>query len=165
MSEGRISRNKFIRLGTVAGLSAAAIPLVSACGAGGSEAGSGGAASAPAGAAGEATIPVGPEVGPGQVIAKESEMKPNSSFPFTDTDTREPAVLVRLESGEFVAYSAVCTHQRCTVPYRPDMRRLACPCHGGVYNPAKGAAVEAGPPPRPLPGIKIEVKEGEVVRA
>lgn len=155
LSEGSISRKKFLRLGTAVGLGSAALPLVSACG-GGAE-GSGAATSPPSGAA-----PTGSEVGAGQVVAKESEVTPNSAVPFTDTNTGEPAVLVRLESGEFVAYSAICTHQRCTVPYRPDTQRLACPCHGGIYNPAKNAAVEAGPPPRPLPPIKIEVKDGEV---
>lgn len=162
MKERRISRRKFVRLGAALGLGSAGASIITACG--GGSTGSGGAISGPGAAAGS-TIQAGPEVGAGQVIAKESGVKPNSAVPFTQSETGQPAVLVRLQNGKFVAYSAVCTHQRCTVPYRPDMQRLACPCHGGVYNPAKGAAVEAGPPPRPLPKIGVEIRDGKIVRA
>jgi cytochrome b6-f complex iron-sulfur subunit len=62
-----------------------------------------------------------------------------------------------------VAYSAVCTHQGCTVAYQGG--ELACPCHGSVFDPANGAAVVAGPAPRPLPEIPVKVEGGEVVRA
>lgn len=162
MEERRISRRKFVRLGAALGLGSAGASIITACG--GGSAGSGGATSAPGAAAGS-TIQAGPEVGAGQVIAKESGVKPNSAVPFTQSETGQPAVLVRLQNGKFVAYSAVCTHQQCTVAYQPRTERLACPCHGGIYNPAKGAVVEAGPPPRPLPKIGIEAREGKVVRA
>lgn len=72
---------------------------------------------------------------------------------------------MRLLNGQFVAYSAVCTHQQCIVAYQPENRMLVCPCHGGIYDPAKGAAVVSGPPPRPLPEASIEVSDGEVLKA
>jgi Rieske Fe-S protein len=72
-------------------------------------------------------------------------------------------VLVHLQSGDFVAYSAVCTHQRCTVAYRNG--QLACPCHGSVFDAENGAEVVNGPAQLPLPEIPVEVRGGEVVRA
>jgi Rieske Fe-S protein len=72
-------------------------------------------------------------------------------------------VLVHLDNGDFVAYSAVCTHQGCTVAYKNG--QLACPCHGSVFDPAHGAEVVAGPAPRPLPKIPIKVSGGEVFMA
>jgi Rieske Fe-S protein len=72
-------------------------------------------------------------------------------------------VLVHLESGDFVAYSAVCTHQGCTVAYKNE--QLACPCHGSVFDPASGAEVVNGPAQSPLPEIPVEVRGGEVFRA
>jgi len=105
-----------------------------------------------------------PEVGKGQAIAKESEVGPGSAFPFTDTETGQQGVLVHLENGEFAAYSAVCTHQACTVAYQPQTQKLACPCHGSVFDPAKSAAVETGPAQRPLTAVPIRVEGEEVVR-
>lgn len=61
-----------------------------------------------------------------------------------------------------MAYSAVCTHQGCTVAYSGG--QLACPCHGSVFDPANGAAVVNGPAQTPLPGILVEVQNGQVVR-
>ncbi len=152
-----ISRKKFIRLGAAIGLSSAAVPLVSACGGSGSSAESGGPPKA------SDVIEGGPKIGKGQTIAKESEVKPGSAFPFTNADTGQQSVLVHLEDGEFVAYSAVCTHQACTVAYKDS--QLACPCHGSVFDPASGAAVLNGPANRPLPEVAIRVEGGEVIRA
>ncbi len=105
-----------------------------------------------------------PEVGKGEAIAKTSEVGPGSAFPFTDADTGQQSILVHLESGEFAAYSAVCTHQACTVAYQPRTQKLACPCHGSVFDPAKSAAVETGPAQRSLPEVPIRVEGEEVVR-
>ncbi len=166
MDERRVSRRKFIRLGAALGLGSVGASVVTACGGGGGYAGNEATATA-AGVSdtvgGNATG-TGPKVGAGQAIAEESEVAANTAFPFTDAATGQPAILVRLESGEFVAYSAVCTHQTCTVAYQPQAQKLACPCHGAVFDPAKGANVEVGPAPAPLPPIEVEVKGGEIVR-
>ena len=97
----------------------------------------------------------------GQAIARTSEVAPGSALKFKDSG--QPAVLVHLQSGDFVAYSAVCTHQRCTVAYRNG--QLACPCHGSVFDAENGAEVVNGPAQLPLPEIPVEVRGGEVVRA
>lgn len=152
-----ISRKKFIRLGAAVGLGAAAAPLASACGGGENSAGSGGTPKA------SDVLEGGPKVGKGQAIAKESEVKSGSAFPFTDADTGQQSVLVHLEDGEFAAYSAVCTHQACTVAYKDG--QLVCPCHGSVFDPASGATVLNGPANRPLPKVAIRVEGGEVIRA
>ena len=114
-------------------------------------------------AGGSTVLGDGPEVGKGQTIARESEVAPNTAFPFTDADTGQQVVLVHLDSGEFVAYSAVCTHQACTVAYKDG--QLACPCHGSVFDPASDATVLNGPANRPLPKVAIRVEGGEVIRA
>ncbi len=166
LDERHVSRRKFIRLGAALGLGSVGASVATACGGGGGYAGNEAAATA-AGASGKTggnATGAGPKVGAGQAIAQESEVAPNTAFPFTDAATGQPAVLVHLESGEFVAYSAVCTHQTCTVAYQSQAQRLACPCHGAVFDPAKGATVEVGPAPVPLPPIKVEVKGGDIVR-
>ena len=61
-------------------------------------------------------------------------------------------------SGGVVAYDAICTHAGCTVQYDPTQKLLVCPCHGGAYDPAKGAAVVYGPPPSPLTQLTVKVE-------
>jgi len=181
----RISRERFIRLGTVLGVGAACASLV-ACGGGASNSGEGsgggnsgggnyGGGKSNGGNAGGGDYGGGGSGGGksggrdsggdakagGAAIASESEVAPGSAFTFKDSGN--PAVLVHLKSGDFVAYSAVCTHQGCTVAYKGG--NLACPCHGSVFDPAKGAEVVAGPAPTPLPEIPVKIQGGEVIRA
>jgi len=93
------------------------------------------------------------------VAATVSELKPNSGKIFRFGS--RPGILIRLPSGEFRAFSAVCTHLQCTVQYRSDMERIWCPCHNGQYNLA-GKNV-AGPPPSPLEAYDVIVKGQDVV--
>jgi Rieske Fe-S protein len=101
------------------------------------------------------------EASDGESIAAESDVAPGEALDFEDGG--ESAVLVHLDSGDFVAYSAVCTHQQCTVAFQGG--ELACPCHGSMFDPANGAEVTAGPANSPLPEIPVEVRDGEVFRA
>jgi nitrite reductase/ring-hydroxylating ferredoxin subunit len=94
-------------------------------------------------------------------IAAESDVAPGSAVTFEDAGN--PAVLVHLDNGDFVAYSAVCTHQACTVAYKSG--QLACPCHGSIFDPADGAAVITGPAQEPLTEIPVRVEGGDVVKA
>jgi thiosulfate dehydrogenase [quinone] large subunit len=81
----------------------------------------------------------------------------NRARPFTDPRTGDPAMLIHLGDGRFVAYSAVCTHAGCTVAYDSARAQLVCPCHGSIYDPRHGAQVVAGPAPRPLPAVPVRV--------
>ncbi len=149
----RISRKQFLRLGTAVGLGSAAVPLVSACG--GSIAGEPG---------GGRPLDGGPKVGEGETIAEASGVKPGAAVPFTDAGSGEQAVLLRLEGGQFAAYSAICTHQRCIVGYDRAEGTLECPCHGSIFDPANGAEVLNGPATRPLPEVPVRIENGRVVR-
>jgi Rieske Fe-S protein len=71
-------------------------------------------------------------------------------------------VLTRSADGEVHAFSAVCTHQGCTVGVSDA--GIACPCHGSRFDPDTGAVVH-GPATRPLPPIAVAVRNGEVFRS
>ena len=156
----KISREKFIRLGTALGVGAASASLA-ACGGGAGSSGGGSGGSGGHGGAGSGGGSKSSSSSGGAAIASESAVAPGSAVTFENSGS--PAVLIHLKNGSFVAYSAVCTHQGCTVAYRNG--ELACPCHGSVYDPAKGAKVIAGPAPSPLPKIPVKVKGGKVVKA
>jgi cytochrome b6-f complex iron-sulfur subunit len=176
--EERISRRRFIHLGTALGVGAAGASVLAACG--GAESGSGGSGGSGSGDGGSggrggsggdagggggsnksSGDSNGAQASGGQTIAQASEVAPGSAIKFKDSG--QPALLVHLQSGDFVAYSAVCTHQGCTVAYKNG--QLACPCHGSVFDPTSGAEVVNGPAQLPLPEIPVEVRGGEVFRA
>lgn len=69
------------------------------------------------------------------------------------------AILLRLTDERFVAYSGTCTHLSCAVYWDDQREELICPCHEGVFAPETGDVI-AGPPPRPLPRIVIEERDG-----
>lgn len=60
-----------------------------------------------------------------------------------------------------VAYSRVCTHLSCAVFWDAGAARLECPCHEGFFDPQTGM-VTAGPPPRPLPRIALELSGRDI---
>ncbi|MGW0997543.1 Rieske (2Fe-2S) protein [Streptomyces sp. NPDC002520] len=69
-------------------------------------------------------------------------------------------VVTQPKKGEFKAFSAICTHQGCTVAKVAD-GTIDCPCHGSKFHIADGS-VAHGPAPRPLPAKHIEVEKGSI---
>ena len=160
----KLSRETFIRLAAALGVGAAAASAA-ACGGGSSGSGDGSGdgdaigqntPAASAGGSGGAAAGTG-----GKAIARESDVAPGGAVKFKDRG--RDAVLVHLDGGEFIAYSAVCTHAACTVAYKNA--QLACPCHGSIFDPANGAEVVSGPAQAPLPEIPIRVQDGQILRA
>lgn len=63
-------------------------------------------------------------------------------------------------SGEYKAFSTVCTHQGCQVQVQ-DSNRIVCPCHGSEYAVADGSVVH-GPAEAPLTSYPVQVKGGKI---
>jgi Rieske Fe-S protein len=74
----------------------------------------------------------------------------------------QKVVVTRTADGAVHAFSAVCTHQGCTVD-AVTKGTIDCPCHGSRFDAGTGAVV-AGPAPRALPRIGVEVRDGQVFR-
>jgi Rieske Fe-S protein len=72
-----------------------------------------------------------------------------------------PGILLRTAAGELRAFSAVCTHLNCTVQYRPDLSHIWCACHNGHFD-LNGKNI-AGPPPRPLEALVVNVRGQQIV--
>jgi Rieske Fe-S protein len=64
-------------------------------------------------------------------------------------------VVTQPNAGQFKAFSAICTHQGCTVA---EVRAgtINCPCHGSRFSAADGSVVN-GPAARPLKPVPITV--------
>jgi thiosulfate dehydrogenase [quinone] large subunit len=57
----------------------------------------------------------------------------------------DPAIVIKMDDGSFVAYDALCTHEGCRVGYDSISAVIVCPCHGAEFDAADHGAVLAGP--------------------
>ena len=64
-------------------------------------------------------------------------------------------VVTQPTAGDFKAFSAICTHQGCTVSGVAD-GVISCACHGSTFDAATGA-VKEGPATKPLPPKSVSV--------
>jgi Rieske Fe-S protein len=152
------SRRTALRVVAVTGAGAA---LLAACGGGGdSEAGtSGDDTSTPAGSGTDATDGDTPTQGSGGGLVAAADVPVGGGVIL---EARK-VVVTQPTEGQFRAFSAVCTHQSCTVA---SVRRgvISCPCHGSAFNVADGS-VKNGPATRPLKEIAVAVDGDQVVEA
>ena len=114
---------------------AGGLAALAACGGDGSSssAGSGNSAGSAGGAA-------------GTVLTALSDVPVGSSVSAKDS-AGKPLLVSQPSAGKVVAFSAICTHQGCTVA--PAGAKFQCPCHGSMYDAATGAVLQ-GPAPKPL---------------
>lgn len=98
---------------------------------------------------------------PIRMIAKLDAIPVGGALTFAYPEPHDDCILVRTAQQRFVAYSQKCTHLSCAVTPQPNQNRLYCPCHHGSFDLATGAPT-AGPPRRPLPRIKLEIRDGAI---
>jgi Rieske Fe-S protein len=135
-----VDRRTVLRGVALSGALGASGSLLAGCGSGGS-----GDTGASAGGSAAASKDLGPvsevPVGGGVVYAEQK------------------VVVTQPATGDLQAFSAVCTHQGCTVG---DVSggTINCPCHGSRFN--LDGSVANGPATRPLPPERITVKGGDI---
>ena len=94
-------------------------------------------------------------------IAALDRIAIGSALRFEYPGPGEPCVLIRSDERTLIAYGQKCTHLSCAVIPRVAEGRLECPCHEGVFDLPTGRPI-AGPPRRPLPVVKLEVRGTDV---
>ncbi len=100
--------------------------------------------------------------GPAKII-EDASLAVGKIHNFT-SKSGSPAVLFKSKTGVY-AYSAVCTHEGCTVQYNSASKNLQCGCHGAVFDPGNDGTVVTGPTNKPLPKIKVAVEGAWIVEA
>jgi Rieske Fe-S protein len=150
---GAHSRRHVLGLALVAG---AGLPVLAACGGDDGTAtrgdSSGSAASdSPSAAASSAAA--------GRALVATSKVPVNGGVVLDGPKV----VVTQPTEGTFKAFTAVCTHQACTVGSVKN-GVITCPCHGSAYSATDGS-VENGPATRALAEIPVTVEDGEVVKA
>lgn len=137
-----LSRRGVIRGAAVGGLG---LPLLAACG--------GEDESAPAGG----TDGSEPAAGGDPVTVPQADVPVGGGTVLTDAQV----VVTQPTEGDFKAFTAVCTHQGCTVAAVAE-GTINCDCHGSRFSIEDGAVV-AGPAPAPLASKPVSAEGSDVV--
>lgn len=115
------------------------------------------AACSPGGGQGAGTST--PTAAADQTLVALKDIPVGSAVSATLTDG-SPVIVAQPTAGSAACFSAICTHEGCTVA--PAGNELHCPCHGSRYNASTGAVLQ-GPAPRALAQVPVHVAGGEVL--
>jgi Rieske Fe-S protein len=151
------SRRSVLRVVAVTGAGAA---FLAACGGGGDDtvgAGSGGGSSSTP--ADSDSSEAATDSGGGGGLVATADVPVGGGVVLDD----KKIVVTQPESGEFKAFTAVCTHMQCLVSTVKN-NTISCPCHGSTYSAADGT-VKGGPATGPLRSIAVTVEGDEVLRS
>jgi Rieske Fe-S protein len=145
-----MSRRVLIRGAALTGV---AVPVVAACGS--DEAEQNGEADGSPDEAGSPESPEGGQDGDATIAAADVPVGGGTIL------AEDMVVVTQPTEGEFMAFSAVCTHQGCPVQSISD-GTINCQCHGSAFAIEDGSVVN-GPATRPLESKSVSV-EGDSVR-
>jgi Rieske Fe-S protein len=95
---------------------------------------------------------------------KGVELGPSSGVPVGGGTIyeKEKIVVTQPKAGEFLAFSAICTHQECILA-DCDGGKINCGCHNSSFDLTTGVP-EGGPATVPLPKMKVSIAGGKVYK-
>jgi Rieske Fe-S protein len=79
----------------------------------------------------------------GALLGKSSQIKVGQTQIYSGKESSGRAIeviLTRTKKG-LVALDGTCTHQGCTVGLDRKQKKIICPCHHSVFDPASGAVL------------------------
>jgi Rieske Fe-S protein len=121
-------------------------------------------APAPAAASRAPSAPAAVPPGSGLIPAGgEVQLAPSTAVPVGGGAVfpEHRVVVTQPSAGRFAAFSAICTHEQCTVSQVVD-GTINCPCHGSRFAIADGTVVH-GPATRPLHARTVTLRDGTLV--
>lgn len=150
----QLTRRRVVSVGATAVAGAVGLTALAACGSDDDAAGAADTTAAPSASASGTSEESG-----GSELAKLADVPVGGAVAAKGADGK-PIIIAQPESGSVVAFSAVCTHQACTVAPSGDI--LKCPCHGSAFKPADGSVIN-GPAAQPLKAVSVSVSGDSVV--
>jgi cytochrome b6-f complex iron-sulfur subunit len=88
-------------------------------------------------------------------LAEDAVPGPGEAVELASSDRRE-ALVVKLDSGDLVAFDRRCPHLGCPVQWAAERARFECPCHHAAFD-ARTGRVLFGPPRQGLEPARLEV--------
>lgn len=150
-----LNRRTVLRGVAATGAIGAVGPLLAGC-ASEEEPGSGGSTGDSAGGSTGDEPSKTPAEGGGEALGATSDVPVGGGAIFKDQEI----VVTQPTAGDFLAFSAICTHQGCVVEEVAD-GTINCGCHGSKYSIEDGSVV-GGPAPEPLPEEKVTVEGDQI---
>lgn len=104
-----------------------------------------------------------PPPGPASNVADSQPLGSASAIPVGGGKVfpGQKVVVTQPTAGAFQGFSAICTHQGCTVG-TVAAGTIDCPCHGSKFAITDGSPVK-GPATSPLPAKPVSVQGGQIV--
>jgi len=141
-------RRSVLRATAALGVAGAAAPLLAAC-----------AGDTPTAASPAQTIPAAGGAASGATtIVAANEVPVGGSVVKIVNDRK--VIVTQPVAGQFKSFSAICTHNGCTVK-GVDQGSILCVCHGSRFDETTGAVLQ-GPAQAPLASIPVVVRSGDV---
>lgn len=101
-------------------------------------------------------------------VTKLNALTNNQPVNFNYPDNRSPCMVVKLGSSvpggvgpdqDIVAYSTMCTHMGCPMPYDTNEKVFKCGCHYSMFDVEKDGQVIIGQATEKLPRILLDYDE------
>ncbi|TNM64692.1 Rieske (2Fe-2S) protein [Streptomyces sp. NP160] len=153
------SRRALLARAGAGGAVLGAAGLLAACGGTGEPAGTSGGGEGSASGSGSSSAAGGSGSGSGAGVPA-SEV-PEGTAVVVEVGGEE-VVLAQPSAGQYVAYSAVCTHAGGIVQ-ADQGTEVRCPLHGSVFDAADDGAVTQGPATSPLPPKTVALEGDQLV--
>lgn len=105
---------------------------------------------------------------PETLIEGAGALRPGNWMVFRYPNDKTPAILIRRENGEYIAFLQKCPHLACPVSYHPSEdgrgEYIGCHCHNGRFDVESGKGTQ-GPPRelRPLRQVVLRMDGDEVI--
>lgn len=109
----------------------------------------------------QTTAPTSPVSKDWQAIGTSAELDKNGQLLAKDSPVGPVLVVGTSKSENLIAVNPTCTHKGCTVLWKADIQKFACPCHKAEYG-ADGK-VQKGPATESLKTYTAKIEGNSVV--
>ncbi|BAY14262.1 Rieske [2Fe-2S] domain-containing protein [Nostoc sp. HK-01] len=95
-----------------------------------------------------------------QKIGTAKELDQNGQLLVKNSPVGNVLVVSTSQAGNLIAVDPTCTHKGCTVDWKADAKKFACPCHRAEYG--TDGQVQKGPAEKPLKTYTAKI-EGDAI--
>jgi cytochrome b6-f complex iron-sulfur subunit len=95
-----------------------------------------------------------------ETIGTSGELDKSSQLLVPNSPVGSVLVVGKSSGSNLIAVNPTCTHKGCTVAWKAEAKKFACPCHGSEFG--IDGKVQKGPASRPLNTYAVKI-EGDSV--